>query len=218
MKKIQERNNRIDQLLQSRQDGLFHFAKATKELVDMGVKIGDQTNGEIQLPRSFAGFVDQFSRSNSEFEWLAEYKDGGSLPQFGPGADQENHFGNIDQSKLESISYISNFAWPTDNIERRVMVTLDWETGLFSFLNGFVPQEVKGAVCLEPIKGPKKLILLAKRRMSSSVGEVGEDLKPYHPGHNNFFYYNQFVLGFEAAGVKRAVLIQPTGVLELFEN
>lgn len=215
MKQVIERNKRIDQLLQSRQDGLYNFAKATKELVDMGMKITNQETGEIDVPRSFEAYIEHYNRSNMEFEWQVEYTDGTVLNQFDA---MEHHFGNIDQAKIATVSWISNFAWPTDNIERRVIVSLDWKTGTFSFMNGFAPQEVKGAV-MNPIEGEKKLIMFTKKRVSETVGMIAEDIKTYYLGQHSLFNYNQFILGFETpSGEERAILVQPNGNIELFNK
>lgn len=215
----QQNNNKIDHLLQQRQDGMFNFAAATRDLLSMGLQVGSQTTGEILVPESFTEHLDKFNRSNLEFEWMATYKDG-SMPiyQFGPGPNEEHHFKDIDQNKLKSVSFISNFNWQTDNQEKRVIATLDWETGIFSFLNGFISQDDLGKLVMEKITEPKKLILVIKRRQSPVVGDIKEDLKQFHGPIDEIFYYNRFLLGFETpSGRKRTILIQPNGNINLWE-
>lgn len=209
-------NDKIDQLLQTRQDSVFKYSRATKDLLDMGLKVMLASTGELTVPASYNEHLHKFNRSNLEFEWLAKYD--GSRPDTAQFDDlgEEHHFGEIDQGKLKSISLISNFNWPTDNAEKRVIVTLNFETGMFEFLNGFIPQEVLGQL-LEPIAGPKKLILLAKKRQSATVGELAEELREFYPPTDEIFFYNRFLLGFETETKKRVLLIQPTGNVDLWE-
>lgn len=209
-------NDKIDQLLQTRQDCAFKYAHATKDLLEMGIKVMLASSGELAVPASYNEHLHKFNRSNLEFEWLAKYD--GSRPDTAQFDDlgEEHHFAEIDQSKLKSISYISNFNWPTDNAEKRVIVTLNFENGMFEFSNGFISQEDKGKI-LEPITGPKKLILLAKKRQSATVGELAEDLKEFYPPTDEIFFYNRFMIGFETETKKKVLLIQPTGNIDLWE-
>lgn len=208
----QDNNKLIDQLLQQKQDGMYNYAKALKGIVDLGVKVGSQQTGEIVVPVSFNRYLDKYNRSNLEFEWVATFIDNRPpLYQFGP--EEEHHFGDIDQSKLKAISWISNFDWPTDNIEKRVIVTLDFSTGKFEFLNGFISQEDRGAL-LEPAT-PKQLILAIKRRVSPYTGGLSPELAEYHGPTDEIFYYNRFKLGFKTEGGEKIVLIQPNGTINL---
>lgn len=208
-------NDKIDQLLQKRQDGIYAYARSTKDLLDMGIKVMLASSGEMAVPTSYNDHLDKFNRSNLEFEWLAKHEGIADVAQF-DALGQEHRFAEIDQSKLKSISYISNFNWPTDNAEKRVIVTLNFETGMFEFTNGFISQEDKGKL-LEPVTGPKKLILLAKKRQSSTIGELAEELREFHPPTDEVFFYNRFLLGFETETKKRVLLIQPTGTIDIWE-
>lgn len=209
-------NDRIDELLQARQNGAYTYAKSTKEILDLGVKVMLGSTGDMPVPASYNDHLNKFNRSNLEFEWLAKYD--GSRPDTAQFDElgKESHFGEIDQSKLKSVSYISNFNWPTDNAEKRVIVTLNMDSGLFDFMNGFIPQEIKGQL-LEPVPGPKKLILLAKRRQSATMGELAPELQEFHPPTDEIFFYNRFLLGFETETKKRVLLIQPNGEISVWE-
>lgn len=212
-----QNNDLMDKLLQQRQDAAYSYAKATKQLLEMGVKVTLASTGEMALPASYNEHLHKYNRSNLEFEWVAHYD--GSRPdtfQFDE-LGHESHFGNIDQAKLKLVSLISNFNWPTDNTEKRIIVTLNLETGLFDFMNGFVPQDVRGAL-MDPVAGPKKLILFRKRRQSDMAGELSEELREFHPPTDEICFYNRFILGFETEnGIKRTVLIQPNGLINLWE-
>lgn len=212
-------NDNIDRLLQIRQDSAYAYAKATKELLENGVKISLASTGEMAVPASFNDHLAKFNLSNLEFEWIAKYD--GTKPdtyQFDPSDGSEHHFKHIDQDRLTSISFISNFNWPTDNIEKRVIVTLNMQNGLFSFMNGFASQEVKAKYCIDEVHGPKKLILFTKKRQSQMVGELAAELQEFHPPVDEILFYNRFVLGFEMPdGTKRVVIIQPNGNIDLWE-
>lgn len=208
------KNKIIDELLQKRQDGMVNFAESTKKLIDLGVKIANP-EGEISVPSFFEQFLDKYNNSNLEFEWEVIYKDGSRLRQFDDG-DQHN-FANIKLSEVKSVSYISNFAWQTDNEERRVIVRLDMESGLFTITNGFCPQEVLAEIAVNEIKEDKKLILFSRKRQSSSMGEVSDEVRQFFPSVGETFFYNRFVLGFEtASGYMRAVIIEPNGNINIF--
>lgn len=210
------KNKQIDTLLQIRQDAMVNFAEATKKLLDLGVKIANP-EGEISVPASFEAFLENYNNSNLEFEWEAEYIDGSKLKQF--DGDNQHSFKDISLGLLKRVSLISNFSWPTDNAEKRIIISLDMKTGIFSFLNGFCPQETLSSLTLNPVEEDKKLILFARKRATSSMGEISDEIREFFPMIGETFYYNRFVLGFETpSGLVRAVMIEPNGNISLFEK
>lgn len=212
-----ETNKQIDALLQKRQQGIFDYSDSTHKLIELGVKIGNKIDGDLTIPSSFEPYLEKFNNSNMEFEWEIDYTDGSKLKQF--EGDQEHNFSHIDQSKLGSISFISNFNWPSDNQEKRVIVRLNWTTGLFELMNGFASQDVKSVICSNPIPGDKKLILFTRKRVSAAQGRMGEKFADLIPMMDEVFYYNCFILGYEVSGVgKKVVIIRPNGIIELFEE
>lgn len=211
---METKNQKIDRLLQTRQDGLFAFSCASKELEEMGLLIGNSETGEIIVPESFNPYLAKFNRSNSEFEWRAEYKDGTFLDQFGD--DGDHHFGDIDQSKLKSLSWISNFKFPTDNIEKRIIVKLIIETGKFEIINGYASQEVKQFI-QEPLEGYAGPILFAKKRNTTVTGQVDEKYAEMLMIKNEFYCFNQFVLGYKSTnGKNKMLIIDPIGNINIF--
>lgn len=212
-----QNNDKIDRCLQIKQDSMYNYAQAMLELTRMGVKVGRQESGDIALPLSFNNYLERFSRSNLEFEWVVTYDDDTTFQQFGPEPDEEHHFGQIDQSRLKKVEYISNFNWPTDNEEKRVIVTLDWHSGLFSFMNGYISQEDKGRLAVEPVIGPKKLEILIRRRETPVVGGLAPELEQYYGPVDEVFYYNRFMLGFKTDTMRRALMIQPNGNMHVIE-
>lgn len=210
---MQEQRKKIDSLLQIRQDGYYNFIKSTNELVSLGVKIGSLTEGTINLPESFNNHLEKYEVSNQEFEWLVEYQDGSILKQFENGV--QHTFADIDVDNLKNISWVSNFDYPTDMRETRVIVRLNWETGLFEFVNGFVNQEVRSVCCQEPLVGPRKLILFVNKQVTSAAGDpsAAPELAPLI---DQYFIYNRFVLAYEVNGEKKGVVISPNGDINLF--
>jgi len=210
-------NEKIDNLLKIRQDAMFNYARSTNDLIDLGVKIKNKEDENITLPASFSKYLEKYNISNLEFEWEVKYKDGSVLRQF-EGTEQRN-FSHIDQERLASISFISNFDWPSEaGQDPRIIVRLNWETGLFEFQNGFASQDVRATACMNPLEGEKKLILFSRKRFSSSNGEINDQYKEFFPFEDEVFYYNRFILGYETKSGTKALIIDPNGNIAIFEK
>jgi len=210
-------NKRIDALLKIRQEGMYNYSKCTRELIDMGVKIGHKNTGDLTIPGVFEPYLEKYNKSNMEFEWEVMDKDGTILKQF--DGDIQHSFKDIKLDSMQSIAFISNFNWPTDNKEHRVIVRLNWETGLFELMNGFAPAEVREELCSNPPVGIKKLILFTRKRFSSTYGEVNEKYPEFFPMKDEFLYYNRFVIEYEVeGGWNKIAIIDPTGIISLFEK
>lgn len=214
---MEDINKQIDELLQIRQDGILNYARATARLMEMGVKIGDNNTKQVRVPSSFAPYIRNFNRSNMEFEWEVEYKDGTKLNQF---SEIEHNFSDIDTTRLKSISWVSNFIWPTENKEKRVIVTLDWTDGTFRFQNGFISQEDRGILMNKNCSVEKKLILFTRKRVSSAMGHNCPQYRELIPPMEEFFHYNRFVIGYEVpeTGEKNMLMIFPSGNVTIFNG
>lgn len=211
-------HNEIDQLLQTRKDGMYAYSKATTKLIEMGVKIGRKTDQALTIPASFQPYLEQYEKTNMEFEWEVEYTDGQKLRQY--VGDKQHHLADIDQSRLKSIAWISNFTWPTDNSEKRVIVKLNWENGIFELMNGFPDQATREFASMDPLQGEKKLILFTNKTYSETIGDVPDRYKEFFPLMEEFFYYNLFIIGYQIKGTsdKKMLMIQPNGNITIFEN
>lgn len=210
-----KKSTRIDELLQIRQNGILDYSRATKELIDIGVKIGRESDGAITIPSSFQPFLESYEISNLEFEWEAEYIDGSKIKQF--AGEVQHNFSDIDQSRLKTISFISNFVWGTDMAEKRIIVKLNWQTGLFEVLNGQMTLEARNFAFMNPLIGEKQLILFCRKGQSATVGEVSDSIKEFMPETSEVFYYNRFVLGYKIpGGEKKALIIYPNGEIDIF--
>lgn len=204
----------IDELIKTREEAKVNLARSTRELFIRGVKIGRNSTGEISLPASFDKYLDKYERSNSEFEWEAEYFDGTILKQYDK---TEKCYKDIDQSKLKSISYISNFVYPTDNREKRIVITLDFERGAFTFMNGFCPQEIKWELEKEFKPKEKTLHLLARKRNSFSIGQINveEELRPWIDIKDEYYMYNRYILGIRSPEGDKIISISPIGDISM---
>lgn len=212
----------IDDLIKDQVRGEVLTQAARKELAEAGVKTF--INGELvfgvenDLPHKHGQILnigDYRRCKNQEFYWEAEYLDGTLIKQF--EGDVENHLGNIDQTQLKLIRWVSNFTWGTDNKEKRVIVTLDWATGMFDFQNGLVPQEVRAALMLGFKMVEKDVaahLILKMRKMVS--GEAGVDSGKVTPT-GRMWLYNRFILGWEVRDTKLAVCIEPNGYINLHQ-
>lgn len=152
-----------------------------------------------------------FACGNQEFYWEAEYLDGTVIRQY-EGKVQKN-FAHIDQSKLKLVRWVSNFDGETDSAERRVIVSLDFIAGTFEFTNGFVPQEVRGELLKVAGVGPDapKLILKMVKRMSTSLTFPSG-------GVDTLFHYRRYLIGFEGAGRKVVLCVEPNGFTHLWHG
>lgn len=207
---MDKQNQKISLLLNKRQKGFLDFRSATQELFDMGVQF-KEGEGAVNFPDRFKNHLDKLNKSLLEFEWEVEYQNGKTLKQF--EEENQHNFKHIDKSQIKQVRLVSNFDWPTDMEEKRVIVTLDWETGLFDFLNGIASQEVKSECCVEKVEGEKKLILFKRVRVDSGFNTSGDENAKGLVGDT--FTYNRFALGFEADGKKRVIIIDPTGCINL---
>jgi len=196
------------------------LAKTTKQLLEMGVKLGHQETGEITCPASFAPYLEQFEKNgNLEFVWEARYQDGGTLLQF--EGSVEHLWTDIDQTRLKEIRLVSLFDYPTTNQERRQIITLHWDTGIITFYNGLIPQDI-WAYCSQPRPADKpiKLILTKRLRRSTNVSlDPKSELFRYYTATDEFYLYNRWIFGWQVIGSseKRVLIINPNGEVEIGE-
>lgn len=195
----------VDDMIKRKEEAKLTLMRSKLVLLDMGVKA--LVDGQlIHLPNLD---VEAYKKcANQEFAWEAEYLDGSVLKQFGDG--KQHHYGNIDQAQLKEIRWVSNFSDDTSNADKRVILTLDWKTGTFSLLNGFVMQDIR-ALFGEGQEGDKKLILKMVKRQSVSV-----DIQTQVQGEALF--YNRYLLGWEVADTKRLLCIEPNGYVHLWHE
>ena len=198
----------VDKNIKERTNALNQLAGAESELAQLGVKFGILGDDGIPTLELGDNYLPQFTYHLEEFEWEAEYKDGSKLRQYDITGD--HHFGQIKQDQLKSIKYISNFEYPTDNKEKRIILTLDWETGKFELLNGLMNADDKGKIIRE-IKGEKKLILFKRIRVGQMLGLVNGDklVQPFPT--NEVYFYKRYFLGYETQERKILVCLYPNG-------
>lgn len=204
----------IDELIKTREEAKINLARSTRELFIRGVKIGRNSTGEISLPSSYDKYLDKYEHSNSEFEWEVEYLDGTILKQYDK---KESCYKDINQSKLKSVSWISNFTDYSDNLEKRVIVTLDFERGKFTFINGFCPQNIKWDLEKEFLVKDKTLHLLARKRNSFSVGmlNIEEELRGWVDFNDEYYLYNRYYLGIRSPEGDKVLCISPMGDISM---
>lgn len=199
----------IDALINLRDKAKIDLPYARMALLRLGVKT--IKDGQLShLPGLHA--YQYFNCSDCEFYWEAEYENGEILKQY--DGDIQHHYGHIDQSRLLYFRWISNFDWETDSKEKRVIVTLDFKKGTFTFTNGFCSQELRKSLYdIGGTPNEKKLVIkIVKRKMTSinypdgTVDEVS--------------YYNRFLIGFKSNAVgptrsmrKVILCIEPNGVI-----
>ena len=210
---------KVDQLIRRRESAKFDLAQTTKQLLEYGVKLGRQETGEITCPSSFAPYLDRFeSNGNLEFLWEAHYKDGGSLLQW--EGTVEHTYMDIDLERLKELRLVSLFDYPTTNTEKRIIVTLHWETGIITFLNGLIPQDI-WAYCSQPCS-TKPLKLILKKRLRRSVNtpiNTSSELFPYYTSTDEFYLYNRWIFGWQVMGSKekKVLVVNPNGTVEIGE-
>lgn len=191
----------VDELIRIKEGAKLTIVKSRLALLDTGVKILSNGSDLICLPNLD---IDAYKRCNfQEFYWEVEYEDGSILKQFDSG--KERHYGNIEQDKLKTVRWVSNFTEDTDNQDKRVIFTLDWQSGTFSLLNGFVPQEIRQEFgAFKEWQDGKKLILKTIKRNSTAV-----NLQTQAQGQ--VYLYNRYLLGYENETVKHFFCLEPNG-------
>lgn len=201
----------IDNHIKVRDRAKLDLSQSRTGLINMGAQlvIGDQLFCTPSMDmRKF------FACNNQEFSWEAEYEDGTLLKQF--SGKEQLHYGNIDQSKLKEIRWVSNFDYETANTEKRVIISLNFKTGVFTFTNGFAPQEIRGISFQEFKAGfVPKLVLKMIKRTSTSVGFIDGNVE-------EVMYYNRFLLGWESAQgsayvEKKVLCIEPNGFVHSWD-
>lgn len=201
----------VDQHIKDRDAAKIKLSQARMGLLNMGVQVVQGENLFVNPTMNLKKF---FASQNQEFSWEVEYENGDILRQF--EGKEQHHYGNIDQKRLKEIRWVSLFDFETSNEERRVIATLNFKTGVFTFLNGFVPQDVRGQTYQEYPSGLKpKLILKMVKRTSTSVGFVDGSVE-------EIAYYNRYILGWENLKesetiAKKVICIEPNGFIHLWD-
>ena len=70
---------------------------------------------------------------------------------------------------------------------------------------------------MNPLPGEKKLIMFARKNHSGVAGQVAQNSE-LASFIGQYFVYNRFVLGYEANGEKKVVMIYPNGEIKLFNE
>lgn len=196
----------IDNTIKVREAGRYNFERAKMRLLELGAK--NVVDGQLISAPGLD--VEAYEASQQlEFTWEAEHLGGALIRQF--QGKKQHHFGDIDQSKLLTIRWISNFSVDTSNADKRAIVSLDFKTGKFTFHNGFVPQFVRNVADEGFVGQNPKLILKFIRRSSVGVsfkeGQVVEETR-----------YNRFLLGWETDAKKVVLCIEPNGYIHTWNK
>lgn len=159
--------------------------------------------------------IDEKSRSELQLEWKAVYKDGSTLHQFDDKADEERHFGHINQGRLSEFVLASKVTPDT--------VSVSLETGLF-YVNGEPLEVLKiddrevslGVSFLNKQVENKKLIYFrrVKREFDMGMGKMNVSMA--------------YIIGYEAriAGlypqtgkkIKELLQVNPNGTITIYED
>ena len=197
-------NKKIDGFLKIRRQSLYDLEKAIEGIYEMGVRFFVPTAGGVPEISCAQNLLPRFEFTLEDFEWKAIYEDGTELDQYGK---EQSHFGNIDQSKLAKLQYISNFEILTQNPEKRLIITLDFKKGTFDFWN--CGEQGLRAELTKPCEGKKKLILFKRKREDFTVSVAGKTKEVNPTGER--FTYTRYYLGFETKDKKVIVVIYPNG-------
>jgi len=205
LKTSDEVGKKVNELVSLRAESLNKIINAEKELSKLGVKFGQV--GEDGSPTFEVGsnYLPQFLHHLDEYEWEVTYKDGSILRQHDINGD--NHYGNIKHEAIKRVRLLSNFEVSTDNQERRVIITLDWETGKFDILNGQIDIDDRNTLTVTEESGPKKLILFKRVRFGQTMDISSE--KPTSTGE--VYFYKRNYIGYETENKKILICLYPDG-------
>jgi len=204
-------NEKIDSHLKIRRQSLYDLEKSIEGLYEMGVRFFIPSPDGLPDISAAQSLLPRFEKTLEDFEWKAIYDDGTELDQYG---EIQSNFGDIDMSKLVKLQYISNFEINTQNLEKRLVITLDFKQGTFTFWN-CGSQNVKDELSKE-ISGEKKLVLFKRKRESFTAGvskdAIGKlDVSPT----GEKFTYTRYYLGYECGKKKVIVCLYPNGDMEI---
>jgi hypothetical protein len=183
-------NKQLDDYLKQRRRGLNDIEESEKGILAMGATLVSIGSDGIPELSSSMKLIDRYQDTLESWEWKAIYNDGTELDQYG---EIDSDFGDIDQSKLDKLMFISNFEIDTINLEKRMTITLNVNDGTFEFLN-CGPMEIRAKLSV-PVTEPKKLILFKTVRDSFTAG-VDPDSKRFEPTGEKVLY-RRYYLGYE---------------------
>ena len=198
----------VDTFLQARDQARVVLQESMSNLLETGAKVF-MGGTVIGLKGMTADLY--HACNNQEFSWEAEYKDGTIVKQFDNGV--QHHFGDIDQGKLKMFRWMSLFNVETSNADKRVIVTLDFETGLWSFYNAFLTQEMR-AVLLPPINAGDKPKLIMKMVKRQSVTVAMTTMNP----NGEVVLFTRYIIGWEVGATKVLLCIEPNGLVHLWHD
>ena len=154
--------------------------------------------------------IDNQARSELQLEWVALYSDNSELKQYDDRANEEHHFGHIDQGKLREFVLVSKA-----NSEQTVSV--NFETGLFH-VGGEPLRELEIGNIKVPIGTPlsgksvenKKLIYFRRVRRDFDMGRGTTSASI------------AYIIGYEAVvggkKVKELLQVNPSGTITIYED
>jgi len=203
-------NTKIDNFLKIRRQSLYDLEKAIEGLYEMGIRFFVPTEEGVPEVSCAQNLLPRYEHTLEDFEWKAIYDDGTELDQYG---EKQSHFGDIDQSKLAKIQYISNFEILTQNPEKRLIITLDFKKGTFDFWN-CADQDIRAELS-KPCEEEKKLILFKRKRQDFIVGMAGKEAKVESTGER--FTYTRYYLGYETKNKKVVICLYPNGDIGIEE-
>ncbi len=154
--------------------------------------------------------INRKARAELNLEWAARYSDGSKLAQFDDKADEEYHFGHIDQGKLIEFLLVSK-------TDPKQTVSVNLETGLF-YVSGVALEVLKIEAHEIPIGisfsdkkvEDKKLIYFRKvrRDFNFATGTMAVSIA--------------YILGYEARvngkKVKELLQVNPRGTITIYED
>jgi len=203
-------NKQIDKFLKIRRQSLLDLENAIEGLYEIGVRFFTPSPDGVPDISAAQTLLPRFEQTLEDFEWKAIYSDKTELDQYG---EKQSHFGDIDLKKLEKIQYISNFEVSTQNPEKRLIISLDVKSGVFTFWN-CAEQQLKDKVGVV-VAGEKKLILFKRKRESFTAG-VSETLgKANISPTGEKFTYTRYYLGYECGDKKVIVCMYPNGNISI---
>jgi hypothetical protein len=202
------KNDQIAEYLKTKQRAEKELEDSISGLYEMGVRFVSLAEDGTPEISALQDLLPRYEYTLEDFEWKAIYDDGTEIDQNG---DIERHFGDIDQSKLAKLVYISNFIIDTSNQEKRLVITLNFKDGTFDFLNCGA-MDIRGKL-VYPIFGDKKLILF-KRKRETFTANVNIEKKEFSPTGDKILY-NRYYLGYETGDRKLIICICPNGEIEI---
>lgn len=153
--------------------------------------------------------IDNQARSELQLEWVVRYSDNIELKQFDDKANEEYHFGHIDQEKLSEFVLVSK-------ADPKQTVSVNLETGLF-----YVSGKPLESLLIDNHKITLGVSFLGKKVENKKLiyfRRVRRDFTMGGPTRVSIAYIIGYEVKVDGRKVKELLQVNPNGTITIYED